>query len=358
MTLSTFADLIAPMDPETFFGEYQGRRWVHIPGGADKFRDVMSWSRLQSLLDMTGIWSAETMVVKDNTRLVPPQVYSTTETDRRNQQVLQPDPAKVMELVRAGCSLGLNRLDTLDAGLRAVGKVLEEALAGKAQANLYYSRRANKAFGVHCDTHDVFALHCEGEKEWYLYEGMDPDPINHPAFRKLPLEERQRRAGKVTETLVMKPGDLLYLPRGQYHDALCRSDDCVHVAYGVTQVIGMDVLTLLMNRAPLHDAFRRALPHPAAKDYDSALAAHLSELGDLLKEMAGDEESRAFMRQYQTELFRTKRGGYAFPVSGPTAREQAAAAQTKVRGATARPVAGKPLPAKARAAIMGAVKPR
>ncbi|WP_404380057.1 JmjC domain-containing protein [Caenispirillum salinarum] len=299
------------------------------------------------------------MVVKDATRTVPPQAYCTPETDRRNQQVLQPDPAKVMDLVRAGCSLGLNRLDTLDAGLRAVGAVLEDALAGRAQANLYYSRRSNQAFGVHSDSHDVFALHCEGEKEWHLYEGADPDPINHPAFKKLPLEERRRRAGRVAETLVMKPGDLLYIPRGQYHDALCRTDDCVHVAYGVTQVIGMDLLTLLMNRAPADAAFRRALPHPEAADYDTALAAQLADLGDRLKAMASDAESRAFLRQYQTEHFRTRRGGYSFPITGPTAQEQAQAAQARAKaGGTRSPGAGRPLPAQARAAIIGAVKPR
>lgn len=339
MTVATFADLIAPMGSDVFFEDYYGKQWVHIPGGAEKFRDVMSWPHLQGLLNMTGIWSAETMVVKDDLRLVPPQTYSTAEIDRRGRQVLQPDPDKVMDLIRAGCSLGLIHLDTLDAGLRMVGVALEEAMAGKAQANLYCSRRGNQAFGVHCDTHDVFALHCEGEKEWHIYEGSDDTPIAHPAFKKVPLEERRRRAGNVAATLVMKPGDLLYLPRGQYHDAVCRTDTCIHIAYGVTTVIGMDLLTLLMNRAPAHPAFRRSLPRPGSENYAAALADHAAGLGDLLKTMAADAETLAFMRRYQTETFRTKRGGYALPVTGATAKEKAAS-----------------VPAEARAAILGAIR--
>lgn len=348
MTISTFADLIAPVTPEEFFRDYYGRRALHVPGAADKFAGVMTWQRLNRLLDMTALWSQDTIILKHDTQTIPPSAYSVQTTDRRDQQVMQPDPAKVMDLIRRGASFGLNRIDTLDDGLRAVGDALEEALAGKAQANLYCSRKATQAFDVHFDTHDVFAIHCEGEKEWHLYETTEDAPINHPAFRKLPLEQRRARAGKMAQTLVLKPGDLLYVPRGLYHDALCVTDGCVHIAYGVTTVIGLDLLTLLANRAPGESLFRRSLPNPAHAGYDEALRACLEELGDALKAMAADRQSLDFLKQYQTQHFRTARGGFSLPVEGapPKARQQAA------RTAPVRP----PVPAQARAAILSAVK--
>ena len=54
---------------------------------------------------------------------------------------------------------------------------------GKCQANLYFSMQSHQAFAPHYDTHDVFALHCEGEKVWNIYENFEQDPINHPIFK-------------------------------------------------------------------------------------------------------------------------------------------------------------------------------
>lgn len=343
MSIATFADLIAPVTPEEFFRDYYGRKPLHIPGAADKFAGVMTWQHLNRLLNMTALWSQDTIVLKHDTQTIPPQAYSTQVTDRRDQPALQPDPAKVMEYIRRGASFGLNRIDTLDDGLRQVGAALEEALAGKAQANLYCSRKATQAFDVHFDTHDVFAIHCEGEKEWHLYETVEDNPVNHPLFRRLPVEQRKARAGKVAQKLVMKPGDLLYVPRGVYHDALCTTDSCVHIAYGVTTVIGMDVLTLVSNRAPAESLLRRTLPNPSSPDYEDALKARLTEIGELLKAMASDQQSLDFIKQYQSQIFRTVRGGFDLPIDGaPPAQPQKPAA--------------KAAPPQARAAILNAVK--
>ena len=43
--------------------------------------------------------------------------------------------------------------------------------------------QSHQAFAPHYDTHDVFALHCEGEKVWNIYENFEQDPINHPIFK-------------------------------------------------------------------------------------------------------------------------------------------------------------------------------
>ena len=61
-----------------------------------------------------------------------------------------------------------------------------------------------QAFGPHFDTHDVFALHCDGEKTWNIYETLADNPINHPIF-KPSLEERTIAAGKIIDQVYMKP---------------------------------------------------------------------------------------------------------------------------------------------------------
>jgi ribosomal protein L16 Arg81 hydroxylase len=48
----------------------------------------------------------------------------------------------------------------------------------------------------------------------------------------------------------MKPGDVLYLPRGQYHEALASSDASLHLSFGIGQPTGIDVISRLLKSLP------------------------------------------------------------------------------------------------------------
>ena len=111
---------------------------------------------------------------------------------------------------------------------------------GRCQANLYFSMQSHQAFAPHFDTHDVFALHCEGEKVWNIYENFEKDPINHPIYKQ-DLSDKTENPGKIIDQVLLKPGDLLYLPRGQFHDALASENGAIHVAFGITYLKPIDI---------------------------------------------------------------------------------------------------------------------
>ena len=46
--------------------------------------------------------------------------------------------------------------------------------------------------------------------------------------------------GRVAEEILMRPGDLLYLPRGQFHDALASTDASIHVTLSCAEPNGLD----------------------------------------------------------------------------------------------------------------------
>jgi hypothetical protein len=108
----------------------------------------------------------------------------------------------------------------------------------------------------------------------------------------------------------MKPGDLLYLPRGWYHDALAEAPASVHVAYGVHAPLGMDFLNILMERA-LHDAdFRKPLPRQdGSAPAKFALTQRAGLLGQRLAEFAKDPKvMEALAHTVATHRF--SRGGF------------------------------------------------
>src|SRR5690606_26155707 len=138
-------------------------------------------------------------------------------------QLLMPDPAKVKAWLRRGASMVCNDIDQLTPELRAVASPLETSLNAKGQANLYCSWKAHPAVRTHFDTHEVFAVHVAGRKTWKLYGRSIDDPIAHPYFKSLPQEYHNTHRGPLTQEVTLEPGDLLYLPRGWYHDALATS---------------------------------------------------------------------------------------------------------------------------------------
>ena len=310
-TLSTFSDLLAPFSERQFFAEYHDRRPLHIRSAApDKFASVMSWRGLNQILNMTAIWSPESFQLAMDHKPIPPTAYCREAVDRANRSSLQPDAKRVKALLQQGASLVANDIDSLTPGLANTAGILEQRLGGKTQANLYCSWRQRPAFDTHFDTHEVFALHVEGEKTWRVYEGRVDRPIAHPAFKRLDQNFHEANRGAVLLEVNLKPGDLLYIPRGQYHDALASSEGTIHVAFGVTHVIGMDFLNILQAHAVSNPAFRSNFPPPQAGK--SAMQEHLAMLIDELVSTAKTSVISEDIARYQAE-FGYPRGGYDLP---------------------------------------------
>lgn len=307
MPRQAFADLLAPLAPEEFLTGYRGRRPLHIPGTPDKLAGIMDWPALSALVSQNGLWTGHALELVLDTRKLEPREYCLPGVDRNGREVPMADLELVGRWLRRGASMVLNDIDSLTPGLKRVADALETALGGKAQANLYCSWRAHQGFGSHFDTHDVYAFHFEGEKTWRIYGRHFEDPIAHPAFKSLDPSFHDAHKGPVSMEVNLRPGDILYIPRGWYHDALASSAATFHVAFGITSVIGLDFLSMLFERAVQDRDFRANVPRDAEE-----LARHLADLGDRVAAFAREPET---VRQFAglIEGFRYRRAGLDLP---------------------------------------------
>jgi hypothetical protein len=271
----------------------------------------MSWDGLNRLLDMTAIWSSQSLQLALDCRMIPPELYCRRGLDRAGRAIWQPQPSLVRAQLRQGASVLLNDIDTLSPGLRAVAGLLERALGAKVQINLYCSWRERQAFPSHFDSHDVFALQIAGEKRWTVYRGRFDQPIAHPSFKTLGQAYHDQAKGDVLACIDLRPGDLLYLPRGQYHDALATGAASIHLAVGATEPIGIDLIGLLFDDAVADPAFRRRLP--AAAD-TGAVTARVDRLAAQARELMASPPFRTRLDALQAG-FAWPRGGFP-PAAG------------------------------------------
>ncbi|WP_313003664.1 JmjC domain-containing protein [Brevundimonas sp.] len=283
--MHTLDELLHPITPDRFFAEFHGRKPLHIPAGDGVGKQaLLDWDGFNSLLNQSSIWTAQSLkLVRDTVAVTPDQYCRHVQT--QSGHVMRPDPAKVAVFLAAGASLIAGDAQELTPRLANLSAMLGRAFAASIGVNLYCSFKGVRAFGTHYDLHDVFALQVEGEKVWRLYENRAENPVDFPP--DTPETRRwleQSRGGVMTEVR-MRPGDVLYLPRGWYHDALAQNGASLHATFSVTPLYGRIIFSLLEQAAMQDPAFRAYMP-PAAMDGGRPLQAHLADLGQRLAHLA------------------------------------------------------------------------
>ncbi len=275
--------LLAPVTPEHFRAGIEGRAPLHIPaegGSGDVRRALLDWDTFNGLLGQSAIWTHSTLQLVHSGNQLPAEHYC-AEVQTMSGPVVRPSPAKVQVMMAMGATVIANDVGTLTPSLRAVCDTLRTTYAASVAANVYCSFQGVQGFGPHYDTHDVFAVQTEGEKVWRLYRNREPDPVDYPGEGEEVRRYLASACGPVIQEVRMRPGDVLYIPRGWYHDALAVDGPSLHVTLSVTPLYGRILFRLLESAAMQDPAFRAWLP-PAAEDGGKPLARQLADLGQRL----------------------------------------------------------------------------
>ena len=232
----------------------KNKKYIHIKPKSAEVRQVMDLQKLNEMMSRHDSWNASNFnLVLDRQRIDFHKI--STQGVNLGFNKISPDPEKVQSYIKKGASLVLNDIIYLSKDVKKFASDLQNITLGKCQANLYFSMQSHQAFGPHFDTHDVFALHCAGEKTWNVYEFLEDNPINHPIFKSKP-EERIKMAGKVVDQVHMEPGDLLYLPRGKFHDALASKSGAIHIAFGITYLKPIDIIQFIWEELIINSYLR------------------------------------------------------------------------------------------------------
>jgi ribosomal protein L16 Arg81 hydroxylase len=282
-----FEDLIAPMSTEEFLGDWYGKRPLHISAGNAKARGLIGWNKLNELLGLPSHWSEANIKLIFKGVPVAGDLYLDS-VETLGGVVRRANPAKVDVLLQMGATLLAGAVHEISPEVLALAASLSERFAGRAEANVYCSFKGIQALASHFDPHEVFAIQCEGEKVWNLYENRADAPIE--ALRGANAQAViDASKGRVAMQVRMRPGDMLYIPRGFCHDALASSGASLHVTFSITPLDGRALFRMLEEEAILDPAFREYLPD--ARRGDERELARLRSLGERMTQIL---TSRAF----------------------------------------------------------------
>lgn len=266
----------------------------------------MDWAALNALLGVSSHWDAKYLKLVMNGRPVLDEHFCDP-TNTLNGVVSRASLPKVEVFLGMGASLVANQVQEISADIRDAADALSDRLMGAAEANIYCSFKDVQAFGSHYDLHEVFAVQLEGTKTWNLYANQADAPIDPPPFTDDAQQALNAQRGPLMFQARMEPGDVLYIPRGWYHDAMASSDASLHLTFSVTPMTGRGLLRLLQTAALRDPVFRADLPDHR-KDSGAGFQATLAAMADRLSDLARSDgfaiEVAAEQRRRRTPPFR------------------------------------------------------
>ena len=285
--------LLYPLSPDQLRAEYWQRRPVHLTGWPD---------RLAGVFDRAALGRA---LVRQHEVGLSVRVSGDREGDHgaASAHVLV-EATDVAEHVRAGTSLCVDPIDRADPRLAALATSFQDELGhvGPVSVKCYYST-PGYGFNTHLDAQVVTTLQIEGTKRWRISRRPGVPHPRDNAF--LDTSGEIRYVGRTPRSLrpwetppvdrdrfievVLRPGDVLCLPAGTWHEAKAVGEASLALNFSFAPV---DVLGLLLTRirARLRDEESWRSGIPAGQAADGFLATRLRDLARELQALALDPD--------------------------------------------------------------------
>jgi ribosomal protein L16 Arg81 hydroxylase len=188
-------------------------------------RTPFSWSELDELLHR--IEPRAPVFQLFHNGLVEAERYTqdSIELGRPRQRL---DKPRFYEQLRKGATLVINGFESYSLRAKRWCGAVGRFARSQAIGNAYLSLGGRGTFGRHWDTHDVFALQLIGRKRWRVFAPTFPLPLGmHDS-----AHSGQACPTEAVLDCVLEAGDLLYVPRGWWHEAIPFDEASLHLSVG------------------------------------------------------------------------------------------------------------------------------
>ncbi len=268
----SFSDLLAPVTINEFLKNYWEKCFLHLHNKPDRF------SHYFSLVDVDSWLASVRPGLPDGILIKAPEGAQDRREKYRNREI---GVDIAYTALSKGSSLVLNHMEdwpTLLGLVKALGKVFHADIG----VNAYLTPKGAKTFPIHTDEHDVLILHLEGEKIWRLHEfSLLQIPLSQKKNLSFSKEWYHRTETPLLAEISLKPGDLLYIPRGMPHYAVAQDSVCLHLTASISPLYWMDFLKIATECAAVHSQeLRRALPPGFVESREIS-----ERMGDIFKDL-------------------------------------------------------------------------
>jgi ribosomal protein L16 Arg81 hydroxylase len=246
--LLTFAQILGPDHVEEFLRETWGQNFAYFRGEGGRFHELLSWRDVNSMLQ-------KHRLEPPRLRLVRSGAFANKSSYLRYEGGRVPFviPERLSERLRDGYTLIIDAVDDMVDGVMDLAEDIERVVHESVQVNMYAGWREKQGFHRHCDTHDVVVLQVYGRKHWRIYSGGRAHPLKDDSAPNSEVPQELMWEG------VLEDGDLLYIPRGWWHEASGLGEVTLHLTFGIHQRTGVNLMHWLADQMRESVEFRADL---------------------------------------------------------------------------------------------------
>jgi ribosomal protein L16 Arg81 hydroxylase len=292
--------LVGPQGVPAFNADMRERQTAKFEAAltATEAASLFDMSRLQQAISGPGLPAAQTDVYRaDNMMRLSDVIKQSGATPL--------DAAR--DLVKIGCTLRFRDVDQYDRDLADFIRDVAGTYAAEVQANVYLTPPGQHGFRPHFDNSDAFIVQVAGSKNWLIHgDYTDRQVLPGPDVDWDPV--RFRPVGSAT-ALVMRVGDVLYIPRGVMHSAHCTDEESMHLTVSLTPMTVLGLIEKELRRLATEDvALRQRAVWSATGGADEANAAK-RDLSKLLRDLADKVDPSALFDEKRKQVSRTEPAG-------------------------------------------------
>ncbi|MER6218248.1 cupin domain-containing protein [Streptomyces sp. NPDC001674] len=252
-----------------------GRTCQHWSQVAD-FSGLLTWDDLNEILGRHRLDAPRLRLFRAGVQ-VPPYKYLHSKVTKRLEVRQHVIPAALHRQIAAGASLVVDAMEGLHPGVADLAESLERHFHTDVQVNMYASWTSTEGFGIHWDDHDTVIFQLEGSKRWRLYGQTRPNPLRDD------IEAPAEPDAEAFTEIMLRAGDMLYVPRGCWHAVAATEGRSLHLTCGLTPATGQSLLQWLSRQLTGSATLRASLPvHASPADQTAYVEALRKEVTEAL----------------------------------------------------------------------------
>lgn len=152
----------------------------------------------------------------------------------------------VYQYLQDGATMVYNRIDN-EPFVDTIAKQVAQFAQAQTVVSGYLAFGSPSSYRNHWDTRDVFAVQLIGKKHWTISAPNFDMPLYMQQAKDMPHITPSKT---VDMEVILEAGDILYIPRGWWHNPMPMNCETFHLAIGTFPPNGYNYMEWLMKKIP------------------------------------------------------------------------------------------------------------
>ncbi len=245
--------LLSPISVKSFVEDFWDTKPFFIQREAGNYYDkILDFDQVNSYLSGNDIRFPSIRIAKDG-RDIPLNEYSNILSIGKYASEGLIDPDRLFDKLNSGASIFLQLMRSSIKTLSTFACELEKDLKFRVETHLFLTPNNSKGLTAHYDTTSSFIMQIYGEKKWIVYEPI----LNLPCVDQTFNRAEYNGSSKMFE-VTLRAGDLMFLPRGFFHEAEAGDQVSLHVTTVLNSPTWIDYLSLAVGELKKTREFRES----------------------------------------------------------------------------------------------------